>query len=311
MENVIENIKELKTKKSAIILVHNYQRPEIQDIADYIGDSLGLSKKASELTCKLIIFCGVKFMAESAKILSPQKKVILPNKQAGCQMADMVTVDELKQLKSKHPDAAVVCYVNTNADVKAECDVCCTSANAVKVVQNIEAKKIIFVPDKNLANYVQRFTDKEIIPYNGYCYVHEKITPEDVKQARQIHKEAVIIVHPECRKEVIDLVVAERKSCSGGTDEVLSTDGMIRYAKSSNAKKIIVGTEEGILYRLKKENPDKLFYTLGPARMCKNMKLTTLSDVYFALLEEQYEIEIDEQIKDRAKRALDKMLDYT
>ncbi len=298
--NIVEKITRLKKEKDAVILAHNYQRDEIQDIADYIGDSLGLSKKAAEISCKTIVFCGVQFMAESAKILSPEKTVLLPRKEAGCPMADMVTVDELKELKAAHPDAKVVCYVNTNADVKAECDVCCTSANAVKVVQKIDADKVIFVPDKNLADFVSRWNrDKEIIPWDGYCYVHEEIRINDVKKAKELHSDAVLIVHPECKREVIDLA-----------DEVLSTGGMVKFARNSNAKKIIIGTEVGLIYRLKKENPDKVFYTAGPARMCKNMKITTLEDVYLALKEEKYKIEIDEEIRKRAKKALDKMLQY-
>ena len=300
MKSIIDEIKRLKKEKDAVILVHNYQRPEIQDIADYIGDSLDLSKRAASIDCEIIVFCGVRFMAESAKILSPDKTVLLPRLDAGCPMADMVTVAELKELKSQYPDATVVSYVNTNADVKAESDVCCTSANAVKVIQNIKANKIIFTPDRNLANWVQRFTNKEIIPWNGYCYVHEGMEPDVVKLAKDLHRDAKLIVHPECRKEVVDLA-----------DEVLSTSGMVKFAKESDTNKIIIGTEEGIIYRLKKENPDKTFYTAGPPRMCRNMKLTTLKDVLFALREDKYKIEIPEPIIQKAKIALDRMLEYT
>ncbi len=296
---LISKIVESKSKKDAVILVHNYQRGEVQDIADFVGDSLRLSQEAARLSCRMVVFCGVKFMAESAKILSPEKTVLLPKEEAGCPMADMVTVEELRELKNRYPDAKVVCYVNTNADVKAECDVCCTSSNAVKVIQNIDADKIIFVPDKNLANYVARFTHKEIIPWDGYCYVHERIRPEDIKKIKELHPDGVIIVHPECRSEVIDLA-----------DEVLSTGGMVKFAKKSNAQKIIIGTEEGLIYRLKKENPDKTFYTAGPAKMCRNMKITTLEDVYLALERGRYKIEIEEDIQKRAKRALDRMLEY-
>lgn len=315
--NIVDEILKLKKSLNAVILVHNYQRGEIQDIGDYLGDSLGLSKKAAESPFKTIVFCGVKFMAETAKILSPEKTVLLPRIETTCPMADMVTVEELETLKSKYPDAAVVSYVNTNADVKAMSDVCCTSANAVKVVQNVEsasggkAKKIIFIPDKNLADYVSRFTDKEIIPWNGYCYVHASITPEDIKSAKEAYKNSPVIVHPECKREVIDLA-----------DEVLSTGGMVKFAKSSAAKEIIIGTEEGIIYRLKKENPDKNFYTAGPARMCKNMKLTTLEDVYLALSaqqkagpssggkEKQFKVELPDSIMNKARTALTRMLEY-
>lgn len=299
MKELIEKILELKRAKDAVILAHNYQRGEIQDIADYIGDSLGLARKAADIKCKMIVFCGVKFMAESAKILSPDKIVLLPRIQAGCPMANMVSVDELRNLKLEHPDAKVVCYVNTNADVKAECDVCCTSSNAVKVVHNVESENIIFVPDRNLADYVQRFTDKNIIPWAGYCYVHAKICPDDVRLAKELHKDAVVVVHPECKREVIDLA-----------DEVLSTDGMVKFASSSVVNEIIIGTEEGLLYRLKKENPNKKFYTVGPARMCINMKMTMLEDVWFALRDEKYKIEIDKDIREKAKKSLDRMLEY-
>ncbi|HID92552.1 MAG TPA: quinolinate synthase NadA [bacterium (Candidatus Stahlbacteria)] len=294
-----QEIMELKKAKNAVILVHNYQIPEIQEIADFFGDSLELSKIAAELDAKIIVFCGVHFMAETAKILSPDKMVLLPRKDAGCPMADMVDAESLRRLKAQYPDAEVVTYVNTTAEVKAESDVCCTSANAIKVVQNVESQRIIFVPDKNLANYVARFVDKEIIPWDGYCYVHQKIDPIEVIKAKQMNDGAKVIVHPECTKEVIDLA-----------DEVLSTSGMIRFAKNTSAKIIIVGTEEGLLYRLKKQNPDKIFYTAGPAQLCRNMKLTTLEDVYLALKEEKYKIEVPESIRKRAKIALDRMLEY-
>ncbi|MDI6839680.1 MAG: quinolinate synthase NadA [bacterium] len=297
--DIKSEIIKLKEKNDAVLLVHNYQRAEIQEIADYIGDSLDLSRQAASVKCKIIVFCGVKFMAESAKILAPEKTVLIPRSDVSCPMADMVGVAELKELKAEHPDAIVVSYVNTNADVKAETDVCCTSANAVNVVKNVNAKKIIFVPDRNLASWVQRFTDKEIIPWNGFCYVHELIEPMFVKEAKEWHPDAKLIVHPECRRQVIDLA-----------DEVLSTNGMVKFAKNSGANKIIVGTEEGILYRLKKENPSKTFYTAGPARMCRSMKFITLFDVYLALKEERYKVEIPKPIREKAKISLDRMLEY-
>lgn len=298
-KSLIAEIERLKKEKNAVILVHNYQRPEIQEIADFGGDSLELSRIAAKHPAKMIVFCGVRFMAETAKILSPEKIVLLPRKDAGCPMADMVTVESLKGFKVQHPDAVVVSYVNTNADVKAESDVCCTSANAVKVVQNIKASKIIFTPDRNLANWVQRFTDKEIISWNGYCYVHELIDPTAVKEAKQIYPDAKLVVHPECKRQVIDLA-----------DDVRSTSGMLAYAKESNGKKFLIGTEEGLLYRLQKENLDKVFYTAGPARICRNMKLTILKDVYLSLKEERYKIEIREDIRKRAQKALAVMLEY-
>ncbi|TFG92686.1 MAG: quinolinate synthase NadA, partial [Candidatus Atribacteria bacterium] len=265
--NIVEEINKLKKEKNAIILVHNYQRAEIQDIADYLGDSLELAKQASETKARIIVFCGVRFMAETAKILSPEKTVIIPRKDAGCPMADMITAEDLRRLKKNYPDAKVVSYVNTNADVKAESDICCTSANAVKVVKNISAKRIIFTPDRNLAAYCQRYVDKEIIPWNGYCYVHEKIREEEVSLAKEKFPDALLLVHPECNPSVIDLA-----------DEVLSTSGMVSFAKKSDKKRFLIGTEEGLIYRLKKENPEKEFYAAGTAKMCRNMKLTTLND---------------------------------
>jgi len=297
--NILEEINELKKEKKAIILVHNYQRPEIQDIADFLGDSLGLAKQAAETKARIIVFCGVRFMAETAKILSPGKMVLLPKKEAGCQMADMITAEDLRRLKKNHPDAKVVSYVNTNADVKAESDVCCTSANAVKVVKNISAKRIIFTPDKNLAAYCQRFVDKEIIPWNGYCYVHEKIREEEVRLAKEKLPDALLLVHPECNPSVIDLA-----------DEVLSTSGMVSFAKKSDKKRFLIGTEEGLIYRLKKENPEKEFYAAGTAKMCRNMKLTTLNDVYLSLKEERYAIELPEGIIKSAQKALMVMMKY-
>ena len=297
--NIVEEINKLKKEKNAIILVHNYQRSEIQDIADYLGDSLGLSREAAKTDVNIIVFCGVRFMAETAKILSPEKMVLLPRKEAGCPMADMVTAEDLKRLKGKHPDAKVVSYVNTNADVKAESDICCTSANAVEVVRNLKTERIIFTPDKNLAAYCQRFTNKEIIPWNGYCYVHEKIRKEEVRLAKEKFPDALLLVHPECNPSVIDLA-----------DEVLSTSGMVNFVKKSDKKRFLIGTEEGLIYRLKKENPGKEFYAAGTAKMCRNMKLTTLNDVYLSLREERYAIELPEGIIKSAQKALMGMLKY-
>lgn len=297
--SIVEEIIRLKKEKNAIILVHNYQRPEIQNIADSLGDSLGLARKAAKTDAQIIIFCGVRFMAETAKILSPEKMVLLPRKEAGCPMADMITAEDLRILKEKYPGAKVVSYVNTNADVKAESDICCTSANAIEVVRNIDAERVIFTPDKNLAAYCQRFVDKEIIPWNGYCYVHEKIRKEEVRLAKEKFPDALLLVHPECNPSVIDLA-----------DEVLSTSGMLNFAEKSDKKKFLIGTEEGLIYRLKKENPGKEFYAAGTAKMCRNMKLTTLNDVYSSLKEERYAIELSEGIIKSAQKALMEMLKY-
>lgn len=297
--NVQEEITRLKEEKNAIILVHNYQRPKVQDVANYLGDSLGLSRKASNTNADMIVFCGVTFMAETAKILSPDKTVLLPRKEAGCPMADMVSCEEVIALREKYPNTKVVSYVNTNADVKAVTDVCCTSSNAVEVVRNIEADRVIFIPDRNLASYVGRFVDKEIIPWDGYCYVHERITKDEVLKAKEKYPDALLLVHPECNPPVIDIA-----------DEVLSTQGMVDFVGESDNKRFLIGTEEGILYRLKKENPDKEFYPAGTPKICQNMKRTTLDDVYLALKDEQYPIEIPNEIISSAKRALEAMLQY-
>lgn len=296
---VQKKVLELKEKKKALILCHNYQLPEIQDVADILGDSLELSKQAANRPENLIVFCGVHFMAESAKIQSPHKKVLLPRIEAGCFMSELISAEELRNLKEKHPDAKVVAYINTEADVKAESDVICTSSNAIKVVNGIPAKKIIFVPDKNLALYVQRFTDKDIIPWNGFCYVHSRFKPHHIIEAKEAHPDAFVLVHPECPPEVIDLA-----------DEVLSTNGMINFVRSNSKKKFIIATEEGITYRMKKENPDKEFIVPGPPKICVNMKITRIEDVYESLLYEKYEIHVPEDIFFRAKKALDEMLKY-
>lgn len=297
--NTVEEILRLKKEKDAIILAHNYQIPEVQDIADFVGDSLGLSKQAAKTDARMIVFCGVRFMAETAKILSPEKIVLLPRKEAGCPMADMITSEDLRALKERYPQAKVVSYVNTNADVKAESDVCCTSANAIEVVKNIEAERIIFTPDKNLASYCQRFVDKEIIPWDGFCYVHRRITREEVLLAKERCPDALLVVHPECDPSVID-----------AADEVLSTGGMVNLARQSDRKRFLIGTEEGLIHRLKKENPGKEFYCAGRAKICRSMKRTTLNDVYLALKLERYAIELPEEIIKAARRALEAMLKY-
>ncbi len=301
IEKIEEEIRQLKKEKNAIILAHNYERPEIQDIADYLGDSLKLSKVASKTDVDIILFCGVTFMAETAKILSPRKTVLQPRVEAGCELADKITRKDLQRMKEKYPDAKVVSYVNTTADVKAESDVCCTSANAVNVVRNIEVDRVIFVPDRNLASYVQRFVDKEVIPWDGgYCYVHEYITKEEVLKAKEKYPDAVILVHPECNPSVIDIA-----------DKVLSTGGMVNFVGESDNKRFLIGTEEGIIYRLKKENPEKEFYPAGRKRFCWDMKMTTLKDVYLALKEGRYTVELPEDIIRSAAKALDAMLQYT
>jgi len=294
-----EKILMLKKTRDAVLLVHNYQRPEIQDMADYLGDSLDLSRKAAGTDHSVIVFCGVMFMAETAKILSPDKTVLIPQQDAGCPMARMADVSSLKKLKAVHPRAKVVTYVNSTAEVKAESDVCCTSANAVEVVQNVDGDEIIFTPDKNLASWVARFTNKTIIPWDGYCYVHDQFTVEEVKQARDNHPGALILVHPECPPGVAD-----------AADAVCSTSGMLKTALETEAKTIVVGTEEGMIYRLKKAVPEKHFLSLGTAKMCRGMKLTRPEDVHRSLADLQYPIKISSDIMDRARAALMRMLHH-
>jgi quinolinate synthase len=300
MENLVEQITELKKAKNAILLAHNYQIEEVQLIADHLGDSLELSRIAAEVDHDIIVFAGVKFMAETAKILSPDKKVLLPRLDAGCPMADMIIVDELLELKRKHPDAKVVTYVNSSVEIKAESDACCTSSNAIQVVKNIGSPKVIFIPDRNLGSFVQKMVpQKEIIFFEGYCYVHNRIKKEEIEKMKSLYPEASIVVHPEVRMEVIQLA-----------DEVLSTSGMLRYVSKSENKKFIVATEQGLLERMKRENPNKDFYPAFKPKICSNMKRTSLKDIHAALDREQYEIHVDPLISKRAVKALDEMLKY-
>ncbi len=300
MEHLKEKINRLKKEKNAVLLAHNYQVEEVQLAADYLGDSLDLSRTAAEVEHDMIVFAGVKFMAETAKVLSPEKKVLLPRLDAGCPMADMVTVEELIELKEEHKNAKVVTYVNSSVEIKAESDACCTSANAVKVVKNIDADEIIFIPDKNLGAYVQKMVpDKKIILFEGYCYVHNRIKKEEIQEMKKRFPEARVVVHPEVRMEVIQLA-----------DEVLSTSGMLEYVTRSNDKQFIVATEQGLLERMKRENPGKEFYPAFRAKICANMKRTSLKDVYEAFTLERYEITIEESIAQRAVHALNEMLKY-
>jgi quinolinate synthase len=292
-----DEILRLKKDRHAVILAHNYQRADVQDIADLIGDSLELSRAAAVMDGDVIVFCGVDFMAETAAIISPEKTVLLPAYDACCPMADMITADELKLVKSRHPEAAVVCYVNTTAEVKAESDICCTSSNAVKVVNSLKEDRIIFVPDRNLGLYTQRFTKKEILPWEGFCIVHDRITPDHVHRAHDLHPGASIVVHPECRPEVIDLA-----------DHVASTSGIIRQVCDSPEKEFIIGTETGILHRIRKECPTKKCYPLSAEAICTNMKKTDLINVRQALLDLGPRITVPEEIAQRARRAIERML---
>lgn len=297
IERIKERIEHLKKERRAIILAHNYQRPEVQVIADILGDSLDLSQQAASTEAEVVIFCGVHFMAESASMLAPEKMIILPDLNAGCPLADMVTPETLRARKKELPDAKVVCYINSSAAVKAESDICCTSANAVKVVNYLEAERILFIPDKNLAHFVSRFTEKEIIPWEGYCITHHRVTAEEILKAKENHPRAAVIVHPECQPEVVDLA-----------DEVFSTSGMVKFARQSDCKEIIVGTEMGLVERLKRENPEKRFYLASPKFICPTMKLTTLEKVLQALETLQPEVRVEEPIRSLAKATLDKML---
>jgi quinolinate synthase len=300
MEDLIQKINALKKEKNAVLLAHNYQVEEVQLAADYLGDSLGLSQTAANVKNDVIVFAGVKFMAETAMVLAPQKKVLLPRLDAGCPMADMIVAEELVELKQKHKNAKVVTYVNSSVEVKAESDACCTSSNAVKVVQNIDADEVIFIPDRNLGSYVQKMVPhKKIILFEGYCYVHNRIKKEEIEATKELYPEAEILVHPECRMEIIDMA-----------DKVLSTSGLLNYASESGAKQFIVATEQGLLDRMKRENPGKEFYPAYRPKICSNMKRTSLSDIYKALEQERYEITIEPDIAERARKALDKMLKY-
>jgi quinolinate synthase len=292
-----ERIAALKEEREAIILAHNYQVGPVQDIADLVGDSLELSRAAATMEGKVIVFCGVDFMAETAAILSPEKTVLLPAGDACCPMAEMVTAGELRILREHHPGAAVVSYVNTTAEVKAESDICCTSANAVKVVNSLDEKQVIFVPDRNLALYAARFTEKEILPWEGYCIVHDRFTPDDVWVARKKYPGAEVLVHPECRPEVIDLA-----------DGVFSTSGIIRHACAGAGEEYIIGTEVGILHRLGQECPRKRCYPLSEEAVCVNMKKTDLRKVHDALVRMAPRVTVPREIAIRARKAIDRML---
>jgi quinolinate synthase len=316
-----QEIIELKQKRRAIILSHNYQRDEVQEIADFTGDSLELSRTASAIDCDVIVFAGVNFMAESASILCPDKTVLLTELNAGCPMADMIRVDSprkeiksfpgfqnppsfiyppdftLLDIKTQHPGVPVVAYVNTTADVKAESYICCTSANVVKVIESLPDEKVICIPDRNLSMWAQRNTKKQVIAWDGFCHVHERVRPEDIQMVRKEHPKALIMAHPECRLDVLEMA-----------DHVTSTSGMLRFAKASSEKEFIVGTEIGLMYRLRKENPDKVFYPLRKDMICPEMKKTTLNSVLRALKENNYLVKVTDNIRIPAKKALDRML---
>jgi len=294
---LIEKILGLKRERNAVILAHNYQLGEVQDIADFVGDSLELSQNAGKTDAEVIVFCGVHFMAETASMLCPDKIVLLPDLDAGCPMANMITAEELKDRKRELPGAAVVCYVNSTAEVKAESDVCCTSANAVKVIESLDAQEILFVPDQYLGHYVSTKTDKKMFLWPGYCPTHMKILPRHITELRQEYPQAKVVVHPECRADVIALA-----------DEVLSTGGMCRYARREDVSQMIVGTEIGMIHRLKKENPGKRFIPASEQAVCPDMKLINLEKVLWSLEGMAPQVRVPEKTCLEAKVAVDRML---
>jgi quinolinate synthase len=295
-KEIIKKIKELKKKHNVVILVHNYQRSEIYEIADFIGDSLDLSRKAAETKADIILFCGVKFMAETAKILSPEKIVLLPNLDAGCSLADMASAEQLIEMKKKYPDAAVVSYINTTAEVKSLSDVCCTSMNALKIINSLPHKRVIFLPDKNMAKYISTQTNKEIIAWDGYCFVHNDLKKEYVDEMKERFPNSKIISHPECKEEILNI-----------SDCITGTGGMAEYAKKSDAKDFIIATECGMTEKLKIDVPDKNFHSF--CNICPYMKSTTLPLALKALQEMKHQIEVPEEIRLKAKKAIDKMLE--
>jgi len=294
---IVEKISALRKKRNAVILAHNYQVGEVQDMADFVGDSLDLSQRAAETDADVIVFCGVHFMAETASILCPDKVVLLPDRNAGCPMADMITAERLRAKKKEHPQAAVVCYINSSAEVKAESDICCTSANAVGVVESLDAREILFVPDRYLGHYVSIKTGRKMILWPGFCPTHVRIKPERIEELKRQNPQAKVVVHPECTPEVIALA-----------DEVLSTSGMCRYAQRDEVKEMIVGTEVGIIHRLKKENPGKRFIPISEQAICPNMKLITLEKVLWSLEDIRPEVKVPGEIRLKARAAVDKML---
>jgi quinolinate synthase len=298
MKPIEEQILELKKKCGAVILAHNYQIDDVQAIADFTGDSLELSRKASTLPNEVVVFCGVHFMAETAAILSPEKTILIPDPNAGCPMADMVTAQKVRELKAEHPGAKVVCYVNSSAEVKAESELCCTSANAIKVCESLGDSKIIFVPDRNLGSFVAERLGKEFILHNGFCPTHERIREVDVLAMKALHPGALVLAHPECNQPVRDLA-----------DELLSTGQMCRFAQASDHKEFIIVTELGINYRLRTENPGKQFYPVAPDRaVCPDMKKITLEKILWSLQDMKHRVTVPADVAVRAKGSIEKML---
>ncbi|MBP7176812.1 MAG: quinolinate synthase NadA [Thermoclostridium sp.] len=298
MTDMVGEIERLKQEKNAVIVAHNYEVDEIQDLADVVGDSFRLSQYCASSDYAVVVFCGVHFMAESAKILSPEKTVLLPEIDAGCPMADMVTASALREEKEKYPGAATVCYINSSAEVKAECDICCTSSNALRVIRSLPQKEILFVPDQNLGHYIaQQVPEKTIHLWKGFCVTHHRYKERDVEAARKLHPDALMLAHPECRPEVV-----QKADFTGSTAEIIA------YAKNSPNQKYLIATEMGVLYKLRKDNPEKNFYMLSQGFICPNMKKTSVNSVFQALMQMRYEIHVDPVVAEGARKALEAML---
>ena len=301
MNELVEKIKKLKKEKNAVILAHCYQNVEIDEVADYVGDSLYLSQRANETNADIIVFAGVYFMAQTAKLLSPDKKVLLPRMESGCRMADMIDLEQVKEFKSLHPNIPVVCYINSTAEVKSECDMCCTSSNAVKVVESMGAKEILFLPDTYLGKWVEaKLGNIKITTYPGFCPTHLQIKPKDILEAREKYPNAKILAHPECHQEVVKLA-----------DYVGSTTGIMKYAIESDNKQFIIATEKGVVDRLKRDYPDKEFILIKDNIICPNMKWHTLQDIYDALKKEQHEITVDAEVAKKAVNCINRMLEVS
>ncbi len=300
--NYITEIQRLKREKNAVILAHCYQNIEIDEVADYIGDSLYLSQMAAKTDADIIIFAGVYFMAQTAKILNPSKKVILPNLKAGCDMADMINLQQLREFKNKFPNVPTVCYINSTAEVKAECDICCTSSNAIKIVESLKSPKVLFLPDKNLGRWVEKqLGNVEVITYNGCCPIHNKLNPTGIKETKSQYPNALVLAHPECVEDFLNLA-----------DYVGSTTGIMNYVKNSNEKEFIVATEKGVLDRLKRDYPNKKFYDINNTpSICQSMKLNTVKDIYNALQNEAPEITVDKEIAQKALKCIERMLEVS
>ena len=302
MEDLIEKINRLKREKNAVILAHCYQNAEIDEVADFVGDSLYLSQKAEETDADIIVFAGVYFMAQTAKILNPNKKVLLPNLKAGCDMADMVNLQQLREFKNKFPNIPTVCYINSTAEVKSECDICCTSSNAIKIVESLKEPKILFLPDKNLGKWVEKqLGNVEVITYDGCCPIHNDLIPQSLKDTKAQYPNALVLAHPECREEFSSLA-----------DYVGSTTGIMNYVKNSDAKEFIIATEKGVVDRLKRDYPEKSFYNINDKpTICKSMKLNSLLDIYYALKNETPEINVEPELAKKALGCIDRMLEVS